>query len=96
MAGNLIATVTRVFHAPPLTSGGMQLEPLRASWAALYRTFVSRETLVNQKPLGPSTGFQRLLLIYVDGDGGTFVFFPQFLSLFVGFAALMQAALDDV
>ena len=51
---------------------------------------------VNQKPLGPSTGFQRLLLIYVDGDGGTFVFFPQFLSLFVGFAALMQAVLDDV
>ena len=56
MAGNLIATVTRVFHAPPLTSGGMQLEPLRASWAALYRTFVSRETLCKPKASGAVYG----------------------------------------
>ena len=51
---------------------------------------------VNQKPLEARRRPQRLLLIYVGGDGGTFVFFPQFLSLFVGFAALMQAAPDDV
>ena len=50
---------------------------------------------VNQKPLGPSTGFQRLLIIDVGGDGGTFVFFLQSLVRFFCSFAPMLAVLVD-